>query len=90
MGAGGPSIQGIACFTLLIAQFVLILHVVFSWVPRPPEPLMPFVLGIRRLVEPLAAPVRKILPQPQIGMVRLDLSIIVLFLGLFLLRAIIC
>jgi len=86
----GGGIQGVLCFALLIAQFVLILHVVFSWVPRPPDPLMPFVLGIRRLVEPMAAPIRKVLPQPQIGMVRLDLSIIVLFLGLFLLRAIIC
>jgi len=86
----GGGIQGVVCLALLIAQFVLIVHVVFSWVPRPPEPLMPFVLGIRRLVEPMAAPIRKVLPQPQIGMVRLDLSIIVLFLGLFLLRAIIC
>lgn len=83
-------IQSVACLVLVVAQFVLILHVVFSWVPRPPEPLMPFVLGIRRLIDPLASPIRKVLPQPQIGMVRLDLSIIVLFLGLFLLRAIIC
>jgi YggT family protein len=86
----GADIQWALCFVLLVAQFVLILHVVFSWVPRPPDPLMPFVLGIRRLVEPLAAPVRKVLPQPQVGTVRLDLSIIVLFLGLFLLRAIVC
>ena len=83
-------IRLVVCFILLVAQFVLILHVVFSWVPRPPEPLMPFVLGIRRLVEPLAAPIRKVLPQPQIGMVRLDLSIIVLFFVLFLIRGIVC
>ncbi len=83
-------IRAVLCFVLLVAQFVLILHVVFSWVPRPPEPLMPFVLGIRRLVEPMAAPIRKVLPQPQIGMVRLDLSIIVLFFGLFILRGIVC
>ncbi len=86
----GGDIRAIICFLLLVAQFVLILHVVFSWVPRPPEPIMPFVRGIRRLVEPLAAPIRKVLPQPQIGMVRLDLSIIVLFFGLFLLRMLIC
>lgn len=83
-------IRLVVCFILLVAQFVLILHVVFSWVPRPPEPLMPFVLGIRRLVEPLAAPIRKVLPQPQIGTVRLDLSIIVLFFLLFLIRGIVC
>lgn len=90
MGGDAPSIQSIACFVLFIAQFVLILHVVFSWVPRPPEPLMPFVLGIRRLIEPLAAPIRRVLPQPQIGMVRLDLSILVLFFGLIVLRSFVC
>jgi YggT family protein len=86
----GTAIADVVCWVLLIAQFVLIIHVIFSWVPRPPEPLMPFVLGIRRLVEPLAAPIRKVLPQPQIGMVRLDLSIIVLFFGLFIIRGIVC
>lgn len=86
----GETIREVLCFILLVAQFILILHVVFSWVPRPPEPLMPFVLGVRRIIEPLAAPIRKVLPQPQVGAVRLDLSIIVLFLGLFLLRVIIC
>lgn len=86
----GSDVQAVLCFILLVAQFVLILHVVFSWVPRPPEPLMPFVLGVRRLVEPMAAPIRKVMPQPQLGAVRLDLSIIMLFLGLFLLRIIIC
>ena len=86
----GGDVQAVLCFVLLVAQFVLILHVVFSWVPRPPEPLMPFALGVRRLVEPMAAPIRKVMPQPQLGAVRLDLSIIVLFLGLFLLRVIIC
>ncbi len=86
----GGTIREVLCFILLLAQFILILHVVFSWVPRPPEPLMPFVLGVRRIIEPMAAPIRKVLPQPQVGAMRLDLSIIVLFLGLFLLRVIVC
>ena len=86
----GETIREVLCFVLFLAQFILILHVVFSWVPRPPEPLMPFVLGVRRIIEPMAAPIRKVLPQPQVGAVRLDLSIIVLFIGLFLLRAIVC
>lgn len=68
--------------------WVLLLHVIFSWVPRPPEPLMPFVLGVRRLVEPVAAPIRRVLPPLQIGGVGLDLSILVLFFGVVILQGI--
>lgn len=66
---------------LEVYWFVLLLHVIFSWVPRPPEPLVPFVLGVRRLVEPVVAPVRKILPPLRLGGIALDLSIIVVFIG---------
>lgn len=68
--------------------WVLLLHVIFSWVPRPPEPLIPFVLGVRRLVEPVAAPIRRVLPPLQIGGVGLDLSILVLFFGVVILQGI--
>ena len=68
--------------------WVLLLHVIFSWVPRPPEPLMPFVIGVRRLVEPLAAPIRRVLPPLQIGGVGLDLSILVLFFGVVILQGV--
>lgn len=78
------------CMVLTLAQIVLLVHVIFSWVPRPPEPLVPFVAGVRRLVEPVAAPVRRVLPPLQFGGVGLDLSILVLFFGLFILQSIVC
>jgi len=83
-------IRQVLCFGLTLAQIVLLLHVIFSWVPRPPDPLMPFVLGIRRLVEPAAAPVRKVLPPLRLGGVGLDLSILVLFFGIILIRSVLC
>jgi YggT family protein len=83
-------VRELVCWALQIYWFVLLLHVIFSWVPRPPEPIVPFVLGVRRLVEPLAAPLRRMIPPLRIGGVGLDLSIIVLFVGLFILRSIIC
>jgi YggT family protein len=73
---------------LTIYLFVLLLHVIFSWVPRPPEPIVPFVLGVRRLVEPLAAPLRRAIPPLRLGGVGLDLSIIVLFIGVRILMSI--
>jgi len=66
---------------LEVYWFVLLLHVIFSWVPRPPEPLVPFVLGVRRLVDPVVAPVRRVIPPLRLGGIALDLSIIVVFIG---------
>ena len=71
---------------LTVYWWVLLLHVVFSWVPRPPDPMMPFVLGVRRLVEPVAAPLRRVIPPLRLGGIALDLSILVLFFGVVILR----
>lgn len=70
--------------SLLLTAFwwLLLAHVIFSWVPRPPEPIVPFVLGVRRVVEPVAAPLRRVIPPLRLGAVALDLSILVLFFGI--------
>jgi YggT family protein len=83
-------VRDVLCLLLQIYWFVLLLHVIFSWVPRPPEPIVPFVLGVRRLVEPVAAPLRRVIPPLRLGGVGLDLSILVLFFGVIILRSIIC
>lgn len=80
----------ILCWLLTAYWVLLLLHVIFSWVPRPPEPLRPIVRVVRGLVEPLAAPLRRVIPPLQIGSVGLDLSIIVLFLGVILLQGAFC
>jgi len=76
--------------TLLLQIYMIILlaHVIFSWVPRPPEPIVPLVLGVRRLVEPVAAPIRRVVPPLRLGGVALDLSIIILFIAVRILMAI--
>ncbi|MEX0869515.1 MAG: YggT family protein [Nitriliruptoraceae bacterium] len=81
---------GLVCFLLQIYWFVLLAYVVFSWIPRPPEPIMPFVAGVRRLVEPVAAPVRRVLPPVRLGGVALDLSILVVFFGVIVLQRFVC
>lgn len=75
-------------FLLDVLWLVLFLHVIFSWVPRPPEPIMPFVLGVRRIVEPIVAPIRKVIPPLRIGGVALDLSILVVFFAVIILRGV--
>jgi YggT family protein len=73
---------------LELYTYVLLLYVIFSWVPRPPDALRPFVLGVARLVEPVAAPLRRTIPPLRLGMVALDLSIIVLFIAVRVLRGV--
>lgn len=85
VGAGARPVASTLALLLEVYFFVLLAHVIFSWVPRPPEPLMPFVLGVRRLVDPVVAPLRRVIPPLRLGGVALDLSILVLFFGLRLL-----
>lgn len=80
----------IICWLLTLYWLVLLAHVVFSWVPRPPEPIVPLVRGVRALVEPVAAPLRRAIPPLQLGGVGLDLSILILFFAVILLRAVLC
>lgn len=76
----------VLCWLLNAYLVVLILHVVFSWVPRPPDPIRPVVRAVHRLVEPLAGPLRRAIPPVRMGGMGLDLSIIVLFFGVFLIQ----
>lgn len=64
---------------------VLIAYVILSWVPQPPEPLLPVIRVIRAMVEPILRPMRRVIPSVPVGNVSFDLSILVLFFGLQLL-----
>jgi YggT family protein len=68
--------------------YVLLLYVILSWVPRPPEALRPLVVGVNRLVEPLAHPLRRMIPPLRLGTVALDLSVLVLLIGTNILRGV--
>lgn len=80
----------ILCLLLSLYWLVLLAHVILSWVPRPPEPIMPLVRGIHALVEPVAAPLRRVIPPLRFGGVGLDLSILIIFFAVILLQAAIC
>lgn len=82
--------MAILCLLLSLYWLVLLAHVILSWVPRPPEPIMPLVRGIHALVEPLAAPLRRVIPPLRFGGVGLDLSILIIFFAVILLQAAIC
>lgn len=83
-------IREIICWLLQLYLLVLLAHVVFSWVPRPPEPLQPVVAFVRALTEPVLSPLRRMIPPVQLGGAALDLSILIVFFALIILRSAIC
>ena len=80
----------VVCWLLGAYLLVLLAHVIFSWVPRPPEPLQPVVAGVRAITEPVLAPLRRAIPPVRRGGAALDVSILIVFFGLSILRSAIC
>lgn len=78
------------CFALGAYYLVILAYVILSWVPRPPEPFQPIVAGVRALVDPVVRPIRAMLPPLQMGGVGLDLSVLVVFFAILLLRSALC
>lgn len=82
--------RDLLCLFLDAYYIILLAYVIISWIPRPPEPIIPVFNGIRAVVEPAAAPIRKLLPPLQLGGMALDLSVLVLFVLLILVRSAFC
>lgn len=82
--------MGILCLLTQVYRLVLFAYIILQFVPRPPEPIQPLVDGIRMLVDPLLRPLRNVIPSVPIGAVRLDLSILVLFIGTGIIGAVVC
>jgi YggT family protein len=80
--------MGLVSTALTAYWYVLILYVIFSWVPRPPDALRPLIVGVHRLVEPLAAPLRRVIPPLRLGTVALDLSVLILLIGTNIVRGV--
>jgi len=79
---------GLLCAAITVYLVVLAARAVFSWFP-PSEPGS-FTFGLTRLLfeltEPVLGPVRRVVPPA--GM--FDLSFLVVFIGLLVLRQFVC
>lgn len=78
------------CWLLSAFIIVLLVYVVFSWIPRPPEPLLPLVRALDRIMTPILQPIRRVLPPLRFGGAGLDLSVLVVFFGIFILQGFLC
>ena len=77
----------ILCAIVTAYMVVLFARAIFSWFPvRPGTPMASIYSVLLDLTEPVLAPLRRVIPPA--GM--FDLSFMVLFLALFILRGAVC
>jgi YggT family protein len=83
--------MGFICLLLQIYGLVVLAWIILSWVQvSSVHPLGRVQVFLDRIMYPVILPIRRILPPLRLGGVALDLSPLVLLLGLSLLRRFIC
>ena len=81
----------IVCSLIQIYILLLVVRVVMSWFPISPNGPAETVAGFLYMVtDPVLVPLRRLLPPVRMGAMALDLSPIVAFFGLTVLRGILC
>ena len=81
----------VLCNLLLLYIIAIFARVIFSWVPLSPDsPVTVVRTWLVRITEPVMGPLRRALPAIRLGSMALDLSPIVLLIGLQVFRAFIC
>lgn len=83
--------RSLLCNLLLLYIIAVFARVMFSWIPLVPEsPVMVVRTWLVRITEPVMGPLRRALPAVRLGRSALDLSPIVLLIGLQVFRAFVC
>lgn len=83
--------MGILCTALSLYSFAVLIWVILSWVRVPSShPLGRVTVFLDRIIYPVILPIRRVVPPLRIGGGALDLSPIVLLIGLSLLQGWIC
>ena len=88
-------VLGLMSLLLLVLQLLLVARAVLDWSAVLAGPTTAgsvrgrLTAGVHAATEPILAPVRRVLPPLRLGGVGIDLSFIVVFLAIVLIRAII-
>lgn len=83
-------IMRVVCISLDLYYVILLIRIILSWVPRLPEPIEPVARAVRAVTDPLLNPLRGLIPPVRIGAGALDLSPLILFFGIVILRSLLC
>ena len=82
--------QTVVCITLQAYGIILFVRVILSWIPAPPDPVRPIAKAVRAVTDPILVPLRGVIPPLQMGAMALDLSILVVFILLWILQGLLC
>lgn len=82
--------MGVLCVLLQVFYWVLLARVLLSWFPRLPDGLRPVAEFVYSVTDPIVKAARPLIPPVRIGAASLDLSILLVFLALYLLTNAIC
>lgn len=81
----------IVCNLLNIYLLLIFVRIVLSWFPIDPDGPVATIHGFLHLVtEPLLGPLRRIIPSVRLGSMALDLSPIIVIIGIQILTGQIC
>lgn len=81
----------IICTAISVYSFAVLIWVILSWIRVPStHPLARVTVFLDRIIYPVILPIRRVIPPLRLGSGALDLSPIVLLVGLSVLRGFIC
>lgn len=84
-------IQTLLCRLLDAYLIVMFARIILSWFPVEPGSGLASVYGfLYSITEPVLAPIRRVIPPLGMGGMGLDLSPLVVFFGISILRSAIC
>ncbi len=83
-------LQTIVCYALFVYNIILIARLLFSWFPQIPDGLRPIYSILFALTEPVLRLARPLIPPLRTGMGAMDLSPLLVFVVLIILRTIVC
>jgi YggT family protein len=84
-------IQTLICRLLDAYLIVMFARIILSWFPINPGSGMASVYGfLYSITEPVLGPIRRVIPPLGMGGMGLDLSPLVVFFGISILRSVIC
>jgi YggT family protein len=89
------ALLGLVSLALLLFQLLLVARAILDWTGALAGPSTAgsfrsrLSAGVRAITEPVLAPVRRVIPPLRVGGVGIDLSFIVVFVAIVLIRALI-
>ncbi len=83
VGASG-SLIGALCIALSVYRLILFIRIIATWFPPPRygSPLRVILDFMTDVTEPVLRPVRGLVPPVRAGMMAIDVSVIIVFVGL--------